>query len=101
MAMIAVQDYVRRFEPMLLEECACQLVHGEESASVSAPHMATVSSLSEVLLPPNRMSLLERHANVGRTAGHDRYLCTPAHLVIAPCRSIVMSDLYHASKESS
>ncbi len=42
---------MRLFEPMLLEECACQLVHGEESASVSAPHLVTISSLTEVLLP--------------------------------------------------
>ena len=41
---------MRLFEPMLLEECACQMVHGEESASVSAPHLATISSLSEVLM---------------------------------------------------
>ena len=42
---------MRLFEPMLLEECACQLVHGEESATVSAPHLVTVASLAEVLLP--------------------------------------------------
>ena len=40
---------MRLFEPMLLEECACQMVHGEESASVAEPHLATVASLTEVI----------------------------------------------------
>ena len=40
---------MRLFEPMLLEECACQMVHGEESASMEEPHLATVASLTEVI----------------------------------------------------
>jgi len=55
-----VQDYVRLFEPMLLEECACQMVHGEESASMEEPRLATVASLTEVItyrLPHHKRSL--------------------------------------------
>ncbi len=43
---------MRLFEPMLLEECACQMVHGEESASMEEPHLATVASLTEVMADP-------------------------------------------------
>ena len=46
--MLLSQEYVRVFEPMLLEECASQLTRGEETADVSLSHLAVVATLKEV-----------------------------------------------------
>ena len=45
---MSLQEYVRIFEPMLLEECLSQLIRGEETADVSLSHLAVVSTLKEV-----------------------------------------------------
>lgn len=45
---VSLQEYVRIFEPMLLEECLSQLIRGEETADVSLSHLAVVSTLKEV-----------------------------------------------------
>lgn len=45
-----LQEYVKIFEPMLLEECASQLTRGEETADVSLSHLAVVATLKEVRL---------------------------------------------------
>ena len=40
------QEYIRVFEPLLLEECAAQLVRGQEEEGSATAHAAVVASVS-------------------------------------------------------